>query len=433
MKLIKTVRGWHVLLLIVLTLSLVDGSLRIRIGAGWQISTIMTIFLLMHVFTKGIVKRHKVNTFVFALVSGLIIISSAIGFLSYSDSIKISTLIASQVSSIEERMFVEMIRLISGIAIFFLITIYIDSKEKLLEISKYFIYGSLLQAFYALYEFSVKFTGMVGYLPLFRGGDEHVANLPRAFGTFYEPSQLGLFIVVSVFVYMWYLSSLKVVHMNNNTQTLYKRRYLFMFILALALLASLSRAGLIVFIASYSIYILLNIERLFKKPTYILMAIFFSWIFYELAIVLYGENYFISWWNLVYHADKDTGNSIASRLNGLPTYFQIVTKVLLSSPFGSGVGNLMFTYSMVPFFFRIIGELGIFITVLYFSALTYMLVKIKTFRHSRSELFILFISIILTQLNYNTIGHQWIWFVMSLIFVSKCINTKSSKERIERS
>lgn len=396
--------------LIIFLLPLIQTELRIRVGAGWQLY-IPLIFLLFLVILR---KRQNFYNYGLAILILLIftILSNLFGYFEYKD-FSLSEDLLQQIQTIEARMLVENVRFIASM-LFFIITLYLlKSYQLLLKSLKVFLYASLFQAVYGVYEFVQKTA--LDFLPLLNDKG-HSHGTFRLFGTFYEPSQYGQFMLISILSLILYGSLNKTIphHVKSDFFMKHYKKVLILFFVTFLL--SLSRAAFLIGFVVLIIYFLssiTSIKRLFRLGIF-LFFVFLSFYIYVNSVLTQAE--YDTW---VYLLTSDTGNGLIARIYMIFSYFNDIVNYISLHPYGVGNGVSIVENGMVPFLFRLIIESGliIFFAYLIFVRLIFLRNKLYTKNKIvRINIFMVVIGILIMQLNYSSTNDPWVWFLLALLY-----------------
>jgi len=397
--------------LIIFSLPLVQTELRIRIGAGWQLY-VPLIFLLFVV----ILKKRKKSFYNYGLTTLILLIitllSNIFGYFEYKD-FSLSEGLMQQIHTIEARMLVENVRFISSI-LFFLITLYLlRSYQLLLKSLKIFLYASLFQAIYGIYEFISKIV--FHFLPLLNTkGYSH--NTTRLFGTFFEPSQYGQFMLISMLSLILY-SSLNNIFSQYIKSDLFMKNYKkILFLFFVTFLLSLSRAAFLIGFVVLIIYFLSSITSIKRLLRLVIFLSFVSLSFYIYLSSVLTQTEYENW---TYLLTSDTGNGLIARIYSIFDYFSSVTYYIYSHPFGIGNGLAMLENGMLPFFFRLPMESGLIIFLSYLLFVFLILLRNEIYTKNKIiklSIFMLLTGILISQLNYSSTNDPWIWFLLALLY-----------------
>jgi len=404
---------YNIYFTIILFLPLIQTELRIRIGAGWQLY-IPLIFLLYFIILLK--RKNFLNYFLLITISVIFIsISNFYGLYLYKD-FPLTVDLLQQIKSLEARMGVETVRFFASI-LFFFITMYLIKNLYILQKSlKYFLYASFFEVTYGFYEFISKV--FLHFLPLLNT-KAYSHGTYRVFGTFYEPSQYGQFMLISILVLMLYKSLLKISNENRTDFFLkhYKKVFVFMI---LALFLSFSRAAMlsgIIVISIYVIFSMTNIKRIFQVLSFIFVLILLFFIVIKISLT---QEELDTWLFLL---TSDTGNGGIARINGVFFNLYLSWIFLLNNFLGIGQGSLILQFGMLPMFPRLLIENGIFIGLLYILFLIKLLLNTRniTLKRIRINFYVLIAGLIIIQMNYSSDNDPWIWFLLATTFKSKYI------------
>jgi len=402
---------YNIFYLIIFLLPLIQTELRIRIGAGWQLY-IPFIFLLFVV----ILKKRKKSFYNYGLTTLILLmftlLSDIFGYFEYKD-FSLSESLMQQIHTIEARMLVENVRFIASI-LFLIITLYLlKSYQLLLKSLKTFLYASLFQAVYGIYEFVSKIS--LHFLPLLnKKGYSH--GTTRLFGTFFEPSQYGQFMLISILSLILYSS------LNNKFSQYIKSDFFIknykkiLFLFFVTYLLSLSRAAFLIGFVVLIIYFLssiTSIKRLFR------LMIFLSFVSLSFYIYLSSVLSQTEYKNWTYLLTSDTGNGLIARIYLIFNYFNSITHYIFSHPFGIGNGLAIVENGMLPFFFRLPMESGLIIFLFYLLFIFLILLRNTIYTKNKSiklNIFMLLIGILIAQFNYSSTNDPWIWFLLALLY-----------------
>lgn len=395
---------------IILLLPLIQTELRIRIGAGWQLY-IPLIFLL---FIAILVKKKKdfINYFISIFILFLLmIISDIYGYMVFHDYPLTSNLI-SQIVSLEARMGVESVRYVTSIVFFFITLYLIKSFTILLKSTKMFLYAVLFQAFYGAYEFLVKFV--FTFLPLINS-KAYSHGTYRVFGTFYEPSQYGQFILIGMLVLILYKRVLKQFNIYDNS--IFVKHYKKLLLLFLiALLLSLSRAAMLAGFIVYIIHLISSLYSLRKIVKVIIFSGIITLLFTMYVNIVLTDQQYQNW---IYLLTSDTGNGLIARINGVIDGLIVSISYSFTNYLGIGQGTLILTSGNTPFLLRLISETGILVSfgyLIFISSILYNNSRNIIFKDIKHHIFLIVIALLIIQLNYSSTNDPWIWFLLALLY-----------------
>lgn len=401
---------------VVFLLPLVDGMLRIRIGAGWEY-----YIPLVMLFSASMVARHSVRYRVrinryfayFFAGSALVSISNVAGLVG-AEGVELDPVIVSQVHSPIARMIVETIRLcVSGLVLLLCVTL-VDSWTRLRRVLRAFIYGALLQASYGVYEVLVKLFA-IG-LPLVNTRSIERSNIVRSYGTFYEPSQFGQFMLIALLCFGLF----QAIYRSQSEPKHVRWRGVVLGLLIMGLVASLSRAAFFVGTGCLVLTVLLQRNgRELRRTLLLLVSIF---VLFGGSMVLYwnsrDEGDFGRWVGL-FATQGNYENLATNRFRTMAETLRRSTVDMIRRPLGFGTGMAIFEYSTVGVPFRFVVEYGVVLTVI---------VAVLVFRHCRAiwlvrggrvgdRLAVLYVALLAILLNYNSVTHAWLWLVVGIVIV----------------
>ena len=399
---------------IILFLPFIQTNLRLRFGAGWQLY-IPLIFLLYFIILLK--RKDFYNYFVLITISIIfILVSDFYGLYLYRD-FSLSSNLLHQIKSLGARISVETIRFLSSI-IFFFLTIYLIKNITMLQKSlKYFLYTSLFQAIYGFYEFISKV--FFHFLPLLNS-KAYSHGTYRIFGTFYEPSQYGQFMLISILVLILYKSLTTVVIKNYQYDFFIKNYKKILFFMLIMLFFSFSRAAMLsgmIVIFVYSILSMKNIKRIFQIFGFIFILALSFFIFIKINLT---EKELDAW---IYLLTSDTGNGAIARINGVFYNLYLSWVFLVNNFLGIGQGSIIIKFGMLPMFPRLLIENGVFIGLAYIVFLMNLILNTRnlSIKRLRINFYILIVGLIMIQMNYSSDNDPWIWFLLAIIFKSKYI------------
>jgi len=394
-------------------LPLVDSVLELRVGAGWEIY-IPLIFISFFI-TPQIFNYRISLVFILAVIS--VVTSGIVGLLLVDGNI--SENLRSQVHSPEAGIFVESIRFTASIMLFVL-SVYFFKNEKIFKTAlAIFIFSASLEALYGVYELFIKIYYSSDYLPLLsQRAVERTTNI-RVWGTFYEPSQFGIYMLMSLLVLLIYLARYQCL----AADFVIKYKYLFVFVLFAGVVISLSRAAFLVLLFAAVIYFILVRQNFYKKLYSILLLTLLSSSIIFIYFYYLGEETFLQGWFYKYfESSKLMHDSIGYLSYDYSLFFKYI----------SGIGQgalLLYTESGTNYMARFIIESGWFALVVY----TFIYGKnlYQLFRMDRSTVNVLFIVLLLSffaiTIKYNSSTHSWTWFLLAIIhsYVRNSISYRS--------
>jgi hypothetical protein len=393
---------------IILLLPLIQTELRIRAGAGWQLY-IPLIFLLY--FSILVKKKDFYNYSILIIVSLIFIsVSNLCGWYLYKDFPLTSSLLQ-QIKSLEARMGVETVRFFSSILFFFLTIYFIKDINVFQKSLKYFLYTAFFQAIYGFYEFISKI--FINILPLLNS-KAYSHGTFRVFGTFYEPSQYGQFMLISILVLVLYKSFIKIFFFNNNDFFIKNYKKIFLFML-LMLFASFSRAAMLSGIMTIVIYFIFSMTNIKKVSQIFGFILLLSLLFFTIIKISLTQKELDTWLFLL---TSDTGNGGIARINGIFYNLYLSWIFLLKNFLGIGEGSMIIQFGMIPMFPRLLIENGIFIGLFYILFLIKLVFNTKKIiiKQLRINFYILIGGLIIIQMNYSSDNDPWIWFLLALLY-----------------
>ena len=402
---------------IILFLPLVQTELRIRAGAGWQLY-IPLIFLLY--FIVLLKRKDFYNYFILINISIIfIIISNFYGLYLYRDFPLTSNLLQ-QIKSLEARISVETIRFLASILFFFLTVYFVKSIYIFQKSLKYFLYASFFQVIYGFYEFISKV--FIHFLPLLNS-KAYSHGTYRVFGTFYEPSQYGQFMLISILVLVLYKYLTTTLMTNYKYDFFIKHYKKIMIFMLVALFLSLSRAAMLSGIIVLTIYFILSMTNIKKIFQIFSFALLLALLFFIVIKTILSENEFDAW---LYLLTSDTGNGAIARINGVFNNLYLSWIFLLENFLGIGQGSIVIQFGMVPMFPRLLMENGVFFGLAYILFLVKLVLNIRniSIKRIRINFYILIAGLVIIQMNYSSDNDPWIWFLLAMIFKSKYILNK---------
>ena len=411
---------WGLYLLGIFLLPLVAGVLRFRLGAAWELSTLITISLIPFI----LVKQNSKRSVSFALeAAGVIFFISFInisGYITYAHGVQLDEMMRQQIFNIEVRIIAESVRLFACFAIFRITLIFVNTIERAAEAVKWFVLAAIAQAVYGLYEFCVKITGLSRSMPLLKPREGAYIEIPRVYGTFFEPSQFGQFMLVSIFM------TLILVHLTRfgflPGDRFVRFRVLILALLIAMLALSVSRTAFAVALAVLLVkvtsdVISLSRRRLLSSGKWILAYVLVVSVGIYLVMLLVPYSIIDAWLFKTIFADANTldENTGLARISGAAEYASEVLRIWLMHPLGIGEGMAIVEYGSLPFIFRLAMELGPIPFIGYVSTLIYIFTKVMANGARLPSLLPAYFAVVMIQFNYNTTNNAWIWFVMALL------------------
>ena len=402
--------------LIVFLLPIVDGMIRIRIGAGWE----YYIPLVMLV-TAAMVARHslryrvRINRYFTYFSAGAVFVSiSNVAGLIRMAGVELDPGIVSQVHSPIARMTVETIRLgVSGLVLLLCVTL-IDSWTCLLRVLRAFIYGALLQASYGIYEVVVKLLALG--MPLVNTRSVDRSNIVRSYGTFYEPSQFGQFMLIALLCFGLF----QTIYGSQSELKLVRWRGVAFGVLIAGLVTSLSRAAF--FVGAGCLVLTFLLQRDGRGLRRTLLLVVGILVVFGSAMVLYwnyrDEGDFARWIDL-FATQGTYENLVTTRFRTMGETLRRSTVDMIRYPLGIGTGMAIFEYSTVGVPFRFIVEYGVVLTLVATALFFRCGRAIWLVRRARvgGRLLVLFVALAGIMFNYNSVTHAWIWFVFGIVMV----------------
>jgi hypothetical protein len=393
----------------------VYGYLRIRIGAGWQL-VFFPLFLLFlhHLSTIGEKELSSPwSQFSYFLPIALFlpfILSNVVGLLGYDNS-KIFD-IDNENITLYLSMFVNSIRYFFVLLFIYISLTFLKNSFRVNRAIEMFLFTSVMQGIYGIYEFLLKKNGVYSFIL----NEKAVNNItPRPFGTFYEPSQFGNFIIASILLYFVYISYAKII---NHNSFLVKYRKIAIIILFMSAILSLSRSAFLSFAISI---VILSPYFLFKKETYKIIFTIFGCLFL-INLVYNLEFLLISYENSFRIYESSYENTVLNRVDSILTLMSNMPIHLVGV--GVGVSDLLnmrvgawFTYvydlGMINFLF-----VGIIILNIFKSIIT---VRNKQLKYT---LLLLHIYMVIILFSYDSYLHLWIWFLFIIMYIISSLLAK---------
>ena len=395
--------------LIVFLLPLIQTELRIRVGAGWQLYIPLIFLLYISILTK---KRDFYNYFIMGNVLMLLmLVSNFYGYYIYSDYHLTQDLLK-HIVSIEGRMGVESVRYTSSI-LFFLTTLYVvNNFSVLIKSLRWFLYASLFQGIYGIYEVIAK-TALT-FLPLVNSKAYHHGTF-RVYGTFYEPSQYGQFMLIGILCLFLYKSLAKSHNLSVSDVLIkhYKKVYL---VMSAGLMLSLSRAAFVATAFIMFVYLLASIFSL-KRFITLISAVLVIWLSFFIYL-----NHFLSeeesrrW---IYLLTSSSGNGLLARIERTFIGIYAILTRMVQHPLGIGQGVAILMSGTMPFMFRLVIESGVLVWIGYivflFNVWFRNIFHIKN-TEIKINLLLLYLALLIIQFNYSSDNDPWIWFLLAILF-----------------
>lgn len=387
---------------ILFLVSLVYGYVRIRFGAGWEIY-LPLIFILSIAFLHKRVTITK-EIFLLLMVVLLTILTNIVMYVYFFNQNIVDSFNSS--ITLDSRMVVEFIRFFS--AIFFIIISFwlVNSYDRFIKSIYFFILGSLIQALYGVLEFFLKWNGITYFL--LNDKSVSMSNIIRSYGTFFEPSQFGIFIGGSLLLYLVFLKIGK--NSIYAKSILYRNVKTVIFIYMLALLFSLSRAA---FIAIFIALLPYFFKNLFKFKFYFAGLLIFIGIYFFLDSIPFLQEKIEKGFSLT---ESDYENTLLNRIFSVLNLLYQFNDRLIDYPLGVGTGISTLLYGHSGAVFKIIFELGLITSLLFgwiFMNLLYAIIKT---RYYKIELISLLIFLSVALVNYDSYVHIWIYFMLFVIY-----------------
>lgn len=400
---------------------IVDGVLKVRLGAGWELSVIGAIVLFLLSLKSYSTSKHMQPVFTFlTLAFILLLISDLFGLAFYSSTVVLTSEQLEQINSVAARMFTESIRFLMSVFIFLFTYYYLKTTERIDTALMVFLFSALLEGLYGLYEFIVKIFGLTGVFPLLRGSGGNIQSLLRVYGTFFEPSNYGQFMAFALFLYIGYVLLSKRGVINGGYLT--RRSWIVSAIFIAAILVSLSRTAFLAIAVAIVIKILSDVISLRYRR--VLSAFRFSiavaciLIVCVTIIVLNVSDDFLNLW--IYHTfnfepEINYENTSISRATSL--FEQVYNAILLIAkyPLGIGQGMAFLENPFSPFIVRLPLETGLVFFLAFFSIITILIYR-AFFMDVLAYYFLPSAVILLVSIvNYNSTNHIWIWFSLAIL------------------
>jgi hypothetical protein len=388
--------------LIVITLPFVDGYLKLTAGARWEIYTPLIFFLLL--LTPESLKIKEFKYFLFSIVS--ILMSNTYGLLYISSDLELK--IVQQIYSREARMLVETVRFVTCISLF-LLTVYFFKRDSVRRNSlRLFVFTAFFLTLYAYYEVLIKSMSLVGHFPLLSArAVERISNI-RAWGVFYEPSQFGMYIAVSISIFFVYKRD----YGRYARNFLIKYHHIVVILLVSGVILTLSRAAMLILIPVLLIY-LFSYKALTSKVFYILSISTIVFLYFYLTD---SSRTFQHWYGSHVSNDKVLTDTLE--------YLFIDFSLLFENWPGLGQGMyLLLIETGSSFFKRIIIENGLLFSLAFF--LLFIRNFYWLFRNKDWPMYVLLASLLVLTIKYNSSTHAWYWFVLG--FVHSHVNSLVKK------
>jgi hypothetical protein len=408
--------------LMVFLLPFVQFNFNLRLGAMWTLSNVIVIIIFLNYLMQNNYK--KINRFIIflCLVIIFLLFSDLIGFLIHFDD-KLTIVNIEQIKSIPVLYIVNTFKLVISLIMVFLIFTYINTLDKYQQILKVFLYSSLFQAIYGIYE-----EVLMYYMPnlhLLLNAKAYYYRSWRIFGTFFEPSQCGQFMLVSILVLNFYLYMQKNIINKDFFYTNYKK-ILFLFIFVLLL--SLSRTALLVGLILFILHVIINLKKikiLIKSFLFLATIII---IFFIYVNIFMSQQEYDAW---IYLLTADRGNGGFARINEALMFFYSLIGKVIENPFGEGLGILTLDSDQdLPkaFVFRLLLEGGLFVFIMYYIIISKILWQILFLeKNGRNKLLLLLIGILLIQINYNSLHDSWIYFILIMLYIYPSLVQKAKR------
>ncbi len=412
--------AWRLYLLSIFLLPLVEGVLRVRLGAAWELS-ILIIFILIPV-TLITLDPKRAFSLAIAVAGSILLISfvNVVGYITYAHEIRLDESLESQIFSVEARMVVESLRLFACFAMFLITIIYVNTIARAAEALKWFVLGAITQGFYGFYEFLVKTTGLSDAIPLLNDRSAGFSNILRPYGTFYEPSQFGQFMLVSIFMVLILVHLPQLGLRSRDRYFRWRACILALFIVMLAL--SISRAAfvvaVVVLLGKVAVDVIsLSRRRLTNTGQWILVYALVGLAGVGLVAMLVPNELIEAWLFKTFIAGEETldENTGMARAYSIAENARVVMRHWLAHPFGIGEGMAIMKYGSLAFTFRLAIELGPIPFLGYITLLIYIFARVVAGGALSYPLLPVYFATVLIQFNYNTTNHVWIWFVLALV------------------
>lgn len=412
----------HIYWVLILSLPVVDGVLRVRLGAGWEPSIILALCLFvgsLYIFNSSYCVR---NIFLFfSVFFFLLLLSNFFGYFYYSDDLILSSEQMLQIRSVEARMLVESIRYLACLFVFLFTYFYLNTIKKIVSAACAFLCAAWVEGLYGIYEFTVKINGLAGYLPLLRGDQGNAHTILRSYGTFFEPSNFGQFMACSFLFYLGFIQFAKQIDFDEGF--LVRRKFLLFFVFFAAVLLSFSRTaflGLFVgvvfkvsadFLSGHAGRMKAAVIWGFSSGVLILAAV-------VLVIGNVSEYYVDRWlsYTFDFSSDVDYENTALSRSQSFYDMALHLLKTIKDFPLGVGQGMAYLEYPFTPFIIRLPVEMG-FLSTSFFLVMIFVVVMSLFRRSSLAYCFSpAFVCLLLCLANYNSTNHVWLWFCFGFFF-----------------
>ena len=402
---------------VVFLLPLVDGVLRLRLGAGWEYYIPLVILLVAALVARSTPRyRARLNRyFAYLAVVGLLVFAANVVGLIRMGDVEIDPVLVAQVHSPIARMIVETIRLWASWLVLLLCVTLIDDRGRLRRVLEAFLYGALLQASYGIYEVVTKL--FAPGLPLVNPRSIERIHIVRSYGTFFEPSQFGQFMLIALLCFAVYLA----IYGDRMERRLVRWRGLVVGLLIMGLVASLSRAAFLVGAGCLLVTLLVHRgDRTLRKT--LLFSVVISVLFAGVMVVYWsyrGTAEFEDWIDL-FAGQGDYENFAVNRFLAMGEALLGSATVMIRNPLGIGTGMAIFEYSTIGAPFRFTMEYGILLTLIVALLSLHVLHSLwrVRIRAVRGRLVVLFFGIAGILFNYNSVTHAWLWFVGGILLVS---------------
>lgn len=387
--------------LILLFSSLVHGYIRVRVGAGFEIYIFIILFLaILFLQNNKVVLKEYLPLLLIVLLS---FISNILGYLNFFNE----NLVDSFNSNItfESKMIVDSFRFYVGVMFLFISFWVITSLEILIKTIYIFLLGALSQALYGIMEFFLKLNGSTFLLINEKSIEKEM--IVRSYGTFFEPSQYGIFIGATILFYLLFL--------KLSVSTKYEKSFLVKYsnivilIFLFALLFSISRAAFIAFFIAIIPYIIMNV---YKPKIYISLIIglmfFFSFDFFSHIETQIFKGF------ALYESSYE--NTLLNRLLGIVSIYNVALQKVFEFPYGAGIGSSYFVFGNPGILFKVMYELGIVNSLVILSIVVYIFFVILRMKYYKMELLSLLVFLIIALQNYDSYSHVWILFMLFVLY-----------------
>lgn len=410
-------------------LPIVDGVLKVRIGAGWEPSVIFSMLLfLVCVYVFRVEKRVRAIFLIMSVISLFLIISNFFGMAFYAPGISLSPKQIEQVGSAELRMVVESTRYLVCVFVMVFTILYLDRIDVIMRSAKFFLLGASIEALYGVFEFLVKVLGLAGVIPLLRQGG-NVQTIFRVYGTFFEPTNFGQFMACSFLFFFGYTKLSE--YYNLKEDFFVRHKHVFFLLFLIAVLLSFSRMAFLAIVISIILkvvfdYLSLSLPRMKTASYWLVCFLVLSVVVVFSVYHIIGSDYLDLWllYAFSWSGDVENENTAFARSSTFMEMLVSGLRLLAEFPLGIGQGMAFLESPFTPFWIRLPIETGVIVFALFCGVFLYT--AANSVKNSRVGYFFMpcIFCLYICMVNYNSTNHIWPWFLIGFFLCVSNLNRR---------